>query len=105
MNQIIYELADSGGTIRIAIQKKTDGTYILGASNGKTTPLICQGDRETVDREFENRLPNFLKQIRDAAIEAKLKAVTESAEEPKSEPAAASAQKQENEQPELDFGF
>ena len=114
MNQTIYDLADSGGTIRIAIQKKNDGTYILGVSNGKTASLICQGDRETVDREFESRLPNFLKQIREAAIEAKLKSVTETEEQPSSKPvkksdpvsnSTASAPEQTNEQPELDFGF
>ena len=99
MNQTIYDLADSGGTIRIAIQKKNDGTYILGVSNGKTASLICQGDRETVDREFESRLPNFLKQI---------KSVTETEEQPSSKPIPAETtqvKKQENEQPELDFGF
>ena len=114
MNQTIYDLADSGGTIRIAIQKKNDGTYILGVSNGKTASLICQGDRETVDREFESRLPNFLKKIREAAIEAKLKSVTETEEQPSSKPvkksdpvsnSTASAPEQTNEQPELDFGF
>ena len=114
MNQSIYELAEHGGTIRIAIQKKIDGTYILGASNGKTAPLICQGDRESVDRDFESLLPDYLNRVKQAAIEAKLKAVTESAENPQSDPETESAPasdaepavgKQEKEQPELDFGF
>lgn len=114
MNQTIYDLADSGGTIRIAIQKKNDGTYILGVSNGKAASLICQGDRETVDREFESRLSEYLKQIREAAIEAKLKSVTDTEEQPSSKPtkksgpsptSTPSASKQPNEQPELDFFF
>ena len=43
MNQTIYDLADSGGSVRIVVQKKLDGTFIMGISNGKDKPLICQG--------------------------------------------------------------
>ena len=35
MNSAIYQLADSGGCIRIVLQKKKDGTYIIGISDGK----------------------------------------------------------------------
>lgn len=37
MNETIYQLAAQGGTIRIAIQKKPDGDFILGISNGKVS--------------------------------------------------------------------
>ena len=29
MNQTIYDLADSGGSVRIVVQKKLDGTFII----------------------------------------------------------------------------
>ena len=116
MNEAIYQMADSGGSIRIVIQKKTDGNYIIGISNGRDRPLIRQGVREAVDVEFESSLPAYLEELKNAAIEAKLRAVEE--------PPAASEDNEENdkemetaasaspapaskpeEQPELDFGF
>ena len=77
MNQTIYDLADSGGSVRIVVQKKLDGTFIMGISNGKDKPLICQGEREKVDQEFEEQLPGFLQKVKTAAIEAKLRAAAE----------------------------
>ena len=41
MNETIYQLADSGGSVRIVVQKKPDGDFIIGISNGKDRPLIC----------------------------------------------------------------
>lgn len=102
MNQAIYQLADTGGSIRIVIQRKPDGHYILGVSNGKDRPLIRQGARETVDAEFEASLPAYLEKLKADAIEAKLRAATEFYDEEEPEPAAAS---NTEEQPELDFGF
>ena len=89
-------------------------TLLTAVPLWRPASLICQGDRETVDREFESRLPNFLKKIREAAIEAKLKSATETEGQPSSKPvkksdpvpnSTASAPEQTNEQPELDFGF
>lgn len=77
MNEIIYRLADSGGSVRVVIQKKTDGDYIVGISNGTGKPLICQGVQEIADAEFESALPDYLEKLNAAAIEAKLRAVTE----------------------------
>lgn len=118
MNQTIYDLAESGGSVRIVVQKKLDGTFIIGISNGKDKPLICQGDREKVDQDFEEQLPEFLQKVKTAAIEAKLRAATEPETPPEPEtvrttvsapatvvPVAPKAEIKENEQPELDFGF
>lgn len=118
MNQTIYDLADSGGSVRIVVQKKLDGTFIMGISNGKDKPLICQGEREKVDQEFEEQLPGFLQKVKTAAIEAKLRAAAEpeppsasTAIRPAASPVPAAApvvpkvEIKENEQPELDFGF
>ena len=118
MNQTIYDLADSGGSVRIVVQKKLDGTFIMGISNGKDKPLICQGEREKVNQEFEEQLPGFLQKVKTAAIEAKLRAAAEpeppsapTAIRPAASPVPAAApvvpkvEIKENEQPELDFGF
>lgn len=117
MNQTIYDLADSGGSVRIVVQKKLDGTFIMGISNGKDKPLICQGEREKVDQEFEEQLPGFLQKVKTAAIEAKLRAATEPETPrpaavrqtvpapPPAAPVAPKTEIKENEQPELDFGF
>ena len=35
MNETIYRLAEEGASIRIVLQKKPDGDFILGISNGK----------------------------------------------------------------------
>ena len=59
MNDAIYQFAAMGHTIRLVIQKKPDGDFILGISNGKDTPLICQGTKENVDEEFEAALPGY----------------------------------------------
>ena len=64
MNETIYQLADSGGSVRIVVQKKPDGDFIIGISNGKDRPLICQGARETVWNEFESRLPQYLNELK-----------------------------------------
>ena len=77
MNETIYQLAAQGGTIRIAIQKKPDGDFILGISNGKNHPLICQGAKEMVDAEFEAKLPDYLEKLKAARIEAQLNAIDE----------------------------
>ena len=114
MNEAIYQLAESGGSVRIVIQKKTDGDFILGVSNGKDTPLICQGERKSVDAEFEAALPGYLEKLKEAAIEARLRAATEEPEETddEAEPEAPTASEKpsptpprKDEQPELDFGF
>ncbi len=114
MNEVIYQLADSGGSVRIVIQKKLSGDFILGVSNGKDTPLICQGERQSVDTEFEAALPGYLEKLKVAAIEARLRAATEEPEETDDEgkpeaptalekPSPTSPKKEE--QPELEFGF
>ena len=114
MNEAIYQLAESGGSVRIVIQKKTDGNFILGISNGKDQPLICQGERQSVDAEFEAALPGYLKKLKEAAIEARLRAATEESEEtedeaePEVHPASekpSPTPPRNDEQPELDFGF
>lgn len=120
MNETIYRLADSGGSVRVVIQKKTDGDYIIGISNGTDKPLICQGTQEIADAEFEFALQDYLEKLIAAAIEAKLRAVTE---EPPEEDEAGENEtifempsqtpittipvpaKKTEEQPELDFGF
>lgn len=111
MNEVIYQLADSGGSVRIVIQKKLSGDFILGVSNGKDTPLICQGERQSVDTEFEAALPGYLEKLKVAAIEARLRAATEEPDD-EAEPEALPASEKpsptpprKDEQPELDFGF
>ncbi len=125
MNEVIYQLAGMGHTIRLVIQKKPDGDFILGISNGKDTPLICQGTKKAVDTEFEAALPGYFEKLKAAAIEAQLNAVDapedntkpetpdyndenfpnsrESTAKPAATAPAVSAAK--NNQPELDFGF
>jgi len=118
MNEAVYQMAAMGGSVRIVVQKKPDGNFILGVSNGNDKPLICQGTPEVINTDFAARLPAYLEKIKTAAIEAKLNAATESqqaTETPKTpetmaEPEtpstpAASAETNENDQPELDFGF
>ncbi len=114
MNEAIYKMADSGGSIRIVVQKKTDGNYIVCISNGRDRPLICQGDMENADTEFENSLPAYLEEIKNAAIEAKLRAVDEPPEVGANDDAddkemrntaPVAAPSKTEEQPELDFGF
>ncbi len=125
MNEAIYQLAGMGHTIRLVIQKKPDGDFILGISNGKDAPLICQGTKDAVDAELESALPGYLEKLKAAAIEAQLNSVDapedntkqetpdytdenspnsrESTAKPAATAPAASATK--NDQPELDFGF
>jgi hypothetical protein len=106
MNEAIYQMAAIGGSVRIVIQKKPDGNFILGVSNGKDNPLICQGTPEVVNTDFATRLPGYLEEIKNAVIEAKLNAAVESQPAPEmSSTPAASAGTNENNQPELDFGF
>jgi hypothetical protein len=102
MNEAIYRLADSGGSVRIVIQKKPDGDYIVGISNGKDTPLICQGKLTQVDAEFDAALASYLEALKAAAIEAKLNAAVD---EPEVPAAPITLPETKNEQPELDFGF
>ena len=107
MNSAIYQLADSGGCIRIVLQKKKDGTYIIGISDGKNKPLIRQGEQDKVDTEFEAALPGDLEALKNAEIEAKLRAAEESAQQVR-KTNAIPQQETENkkeEQLELDFGF
>ena len=107
MNSAIYQLADSGGSIRIVLQKKKDGAYIIGISNGKNKPLIRQGEQDKVDTEFEAALPGYLEALKNAEIEAKLRAAEESAQQVR-KTNAIPQQETENkkeEQLELDFGF
>ena len=107
MNQAIYQLADRGGSIRIVVQKKTDGSYILGISNGKDKPMIRQGGMNDVDTEFEAALPGYLEALKNAEIEAKLRAAEESSKTvttPDTIPQQEAENKKE-EQLELDFGF
>lgn len=114
MNEAIYKMADSGGSIRIVVQKKTDGNYIIGISNGRDRPLIRQGPRETLDAEFESALPAYWEELKNAAIEAKLRAVDEPPEVGANDDAddkemrntaPVAAPSKTEEQPELDFGF
>ncbi len=114
MNEAIYQLAESGGSVRIVIQKKLSGDFILGVSNGKDIPLICQGERQSVDAEFEAALPGYLEKLKEAVIEARLRAATEEPEETDDEAeteALPASEKpsptppRKDEQPELDFGF
>lgn len=115
MNQAIYQLADTGRSVRIVVQKKKDGSYILGISNGKDKPLIRQGELNTVDAEFEAAIPGYLESLKSAAIEAKLKSVEESVVTPPAKPVSAATAAapipapatapEKDEQPELDFGF
>ena len=114
MNEAIYQLAESGGSVRIVIQKKLSGDFILGVSNGKDQPLICQGERQSVDTEFEAALPGYLEKLKEAAIEARLRAATNEPEETDDEaepevPAASEkpspTSTRKDEHPELDFGF
>mgnify|MGYP000850251120 FL=1 len=102
MNEAIYQLADSGGSVRIVIQKKPDGDYLIGISNGKDTPLICQGKLTQVDAEFDAALPGYLEALKAAAIEAKLNSAVD---EPDVPAAPITLPETKNEQPELDFGF
>ena len=74
MNETIYRLAEEGASIRIVLQKKPDGDFILGISNGKYKALICQGAEKQVDAEFEAALPGYLEELKAAAIEAQLRA-------------------------------
>ncbi len=114
MNEAVYQMTAMGGSARIVVQKKADGNFILGISNGKDNPLICQGTPEAINKDFADKLPAYLGKIKNAAIEAKLNAATESQPLPesKTEPEASSTpapaatiETNENEQPELDFGF
>ena len=123
MNDAIYQFAAMGHTIRLVIQKKPDGDFILGISNGKDIPLICQGTKENVDEEFEAALPGYFEKLKAAAIEAKLNAVDMPEEKTESEdpdyddneedtPVAAqttakstAVSNEKDDQPELDFGF
>lgn len=128
MNEAIYQLAGMGHTIRLVIQKKTDGDFILGISNGKNAPLICQGTKDAVDAEFEAALPDYFEKLQAAAIEAQLNAVDAPDEKTESEepdydddaddkdeedtPVAVQttvkptmASNVKDDQPELDFGF
>lgn len=77
MNPTLYQMADSGSSIRTVLQKKTDGNYIFGISNGKNKPLICQGMPETIAEELQTRLPAYWEDIKNAEIEAKLHAATQ----------------------------
>ncbi|MFA6715818.1 MAG: hypothetical protein WC082_12370 [Victivallales bacterium] len=115
MNEAVYQMAAMGGSVRIVVQKKPDGNFILGVSNGKDNPLICQGMPEAINTDFAARLPGYLEKIRNAAIEAKLNAAVESqqGQETVAKPKmtetpntpVSSAETNENDQPELDFGF
>lgn len=114
MNEAIYKLADGGDSIRIVIQKKPDGNYIIGISNGRDRPLIRQGPRETLDAEFESALPAYWEELKNAAIEAKLRAVDEPPEvgadddaddKEMRNTAPVAAPSKTEEQSELDFGF
>ena len=127
MNETIYQLAAQGGTIRIAIQKKPDGDFILGISNGKNHPLICQGAKEMVNAEFEAKLPDYFEKLKAARIEAQLNAIDEqeipsttldekcnkensntsipNIKTTASTTPTSNTNTQKEEQPELDFGF
>lgn len=108
MNEAIYNMADSGGSVRIVIQKKNSGDYIVGISNGRDSPLICQGKQTQVDTEFESALPGYIEKLKVAAMEAKLRAAidgTDSSDESENPALPALTSEKKNEQPELDFGF
>lgn len=119
MNETIYQLAERGESIRIVVQKKKDGDFVIGVSNGKYQPLICQGKRETVGTDFEQRLPQYLEDLKAAAIDEKLSAATEELEEtllpddeepeedriPDDAELKLAEPSEEDEQLDLEFGF
>ena len=108
MNETIYRLAEEGASIRIVLQKKPDGDFILGISNGKYKALICQGEEKQVDAEFEAALPGYLEELKAAAIEAQLLAAEEENNDvqPASETSSTTSFLDQLEQPELDlFNF
>lgn len=108
MNETIYRLAEEGASIRIVLQKKPDGDFILGISNGKDKALICQGEEKQVDAEFEAALPGYLEELKAAAIEAQLHTAEEENNDvqPASETSATTSFLDQLEQPELDlFNF
>ena len=109
MNETIYRLAEEGASIRIVLQKKPDGNFILGISNGKDKALICQGEEKQVDAEFEAALPGYLEELKAAAIEAQLRAAEEENNDdvqPASETSPTTSFLDQLEQPELDlFNF
>ena len=108
MNETIYRLAEEGASIRIVLQKKPDGDFILGISNGKYKALICQGAEKQVDAEFEAALPGYLEELKAAVIEAQLRAAEEENNDvqPASETSATISFLDQMEQPELDlFNF
>lgn len=108
MNETIYRLAEEGASIRIVLQKKPDGDFILGISNGKDKALICQGEEKQVDAEFEAALPGYLEELKAAAIEAQLHTVEEENNDvqPALETSSTISFLDQMEQPELDlFNF
>ena len=108
MNETIYHLAEEGASIRIVLQKKPDGDFILGISNGKDMALICQGEEKQVDAEFEAALPGYLEELKAAAIEAQLHTAEEENNDvqPASETSSTISFLDQLEQPELDlFNF
>ena len=119
MNPTLYQMANCTESIRVVLQKKTNGSFLLGISNGKHKPLICQGIPDDIDKELQTRLPAYLDELQTAEIEAKLNAAvqtgTASLQTPISlptpilQPASAVSAPTElpelNDQPELDFGF
>lgn len=78
MNPILYQMANSNSSVRIIIQKKSIGGFLLGISDGKNKPLICQGMPDVISEELQNRLPAYLVEVENAKIEAKLNGAIQS---------------------------
>lgn len=77
MNPTLYQMANCTESIRVVLQKKTNGSFLLGISNGKHKPLICQGIPDDIDKELQTRLPAYLDELQTAEIEAKLNAAVQ----------------------------
>ena len=106
MNETIYRLAEEGASIRIVLQKKPDGDFILGISNGKYKALICQGEEKQVDAEFEAALPGYLEELKAAILKNAEETRENNDVQPASETSSTISFLDQLEQPELDlFNF
>lgn len=113
MNLNLFQLASADRSVRMVIQKKPDGGFLMGISNGKEKPLICQGNPETICRELEQKLEGYLAEIQRLEIAAKLNEVSVDSHEPVGKtpaPLSLNLKAQSNninelEQDEFEFGF
>lgn len=75
MNLNLFQLASADRSVRVVIQKKADGDFLMGVSNGKEKPLVCQGSPEAICQEIELKLAGYLGEVQTAEISAKLNEV------------------------------